>query len=564
MMLQPLPFMPQPSSSKVPRYYQEEAVDAIWRVFEEQNSALLVLATGLGKTACFSWVAKQARAKGWNILCLAHTGELVEQNRKTLEEVLGETVYVEQAELQAPPYAGLVSGSFQSITQERRLQRLGRNRFQLVIADEAHRSLAPSFLKVLDYFQAKRLGVTATPDRGDERALGRVYDEVAYVMDIVDGIDAGFLVPLDARNVQVQELDISKVREHAGKLNEGELDKAVLEGVEGIVKETLRLEPDRYGVMFWPGVLSAEAAHHLFEELQPGSSCFLHGGTDPDERRQIVRDFKAKKYRYMNQCLVAIEGFDAPHVDLIGWARPCKSRWMFAQAVGRGMRTMPGTVDDLPGEHEAAARKLRIAMSAKPNAVLLNFVGNAGAHNLVTPEDILGGDFSEPELKEAQRLIKESQQGDETYDPLEALKASRQWLQQLAKQATTQFTAVVTAFDPFKLLDVDLGEDRIGQRYGVHPPTEKQIVMLKGRGVEDDLIRTLDRRGASKLIDSLKQRQAAGLASLKQMRFLAKYGVTDNTVTFEAANKGITYIKGKGWGKHGIDPSVLNQLLGRE
>lgn len=563
MMLQPLPFMPQPSSSKVPRYYQDEAEEAIWRTFAEQQSALLVLATGLGKTFVFSRVAKKAREMGWNILCLAHTGELVEQNRKTLEEVLGETVYVEQAELQAPPYAGLVSGSFQSITQERRLQRLGKGRFQLVIVDEAHRSLAPSFLRVIDFFQAKRLGVTATPDRGDERALGKVYDEVAYVMDILDGIDAGFLVPLEARNVHVKELDISKVREHAGKLNEGELDKAVLEGVEGIVKETLRLEPNRYGINFWPGVLSAEAAHHLFEELRPGSSCFLHGGTDPDERRQIVRDFKAKKYQFMNQCLVAVEGFDAPHVDLIVWARPCKSRWMFAQGVGRGMRTLPGTVDDLPEEHQASARKMRIAMSAKPSCVLLNFVGNAGAHSLVTPEDILGGDFTEPELKEAKRLA-ETQQGDETYDPLEALKASRQWLRELATKATSQFTSVVTAFDPFKMLDVDLGDDRIGQRYGVHPPTEKQIVMLKGRGVEDDAIRTLDRRGASKLIDSLKQRQEAGLASLKQMRFLAKYGVTDNTVTFEAANKGITYIKGKGWGKRGIDPSVLNQLLGRE
>jgi len=554
--------LPLQAAQKIPRYYQVEAIEAIEESLARVDSTLLVMATGTGKSLVAAEIARIHRSRGENILILAHTRELVEQNAKTLESVLGEQCYIEQGDLKAPHYAGVVSASFQSITQDRRLNRFGRDKFQLLIGDEIHRILAPTFRKVFDFFPCKKMGMTATPDRGDEKALGQVFDEVAYVMDIVDGIDAGYLVPVDARNVNIQEVDISHVSLSQGDLAQGELDLAILQGIEGIVQKVLELEPDSCGVLFFPGIISAEAACDRFNAIKPGSACFVHGGTDPDERRTMMSEFKAGRYQYLCQVGIAVEGFDAPRVEFIGWARPTKSRWMFAQGVGRGLRVLPGIVDHLPRQADAAQRRMLIRMSAKPNCRLLNFVGNAGRHSLVTPEDLLGGDYTEAELKEAKKAAVAAGEGGE-YDPLEALRESRARLQALVRESTSTVKATVTSFDPFKVLDVDLGEDRVGARYGVKPPTEKQVVLLRARGVDEQTLGKLDRRSASKLLDSMRQRQEQGLASLKQMRLLGQYGIFDNSVTFDGASKAITYIKAKGWGRKGIDPSMLNQLLGR-
>ena len=169
------------------RYYQQEAVDSVFEKLKEDRSTLVVMATGLGKTVLFCEVAKRWPGK---VLVLAHRDELLSQTRSTLEKATGEWVELEQGMWKAGDQTRLVVGSVQTIYQQARLERFGAEHFSLIIIDEAHHAPAPTYRKVMDFFaNAKVLGVTATPDRADEKAMGAIFDSVACVLDIEDGAE---------------------------------------------------------------------------------------------------------------------------------------------------------------------------------------------------------------------------------------------------------------------------------------------------------------------------------------------------------------------------------------
>ncbi len=315
-----------------PRYYQNEAEKAIYAKLRAYRSTLVVMATGLGKTVLFCGVG--ARMKG-SMLVLAHRAELVQQAKASLELVIGERVGVEQAELESHGER-IVVASVDTIKNKKRMERLGPDRFDLIVVDEAHHYVAKTYRRPLEYFtKAKILGVTATPDRGDAKALGRIFESVAYVMDIEDGIDAGYLVPLTGKEVFLDEIHLENIGATGGDLNVGELDEAMLKACEGIVKETLRLAGDRRGIAFFPGVRSAEYAMQAFNRERPDCAVFISGAMDPMLRKSVVDQFKKGRWQYLCNCMVATEGFDAPDVSVIVMGRPTKSRALCSQMVGR-------------------------------------------------------------------------------------------------------------------------------------------------------------------------------------------------------------------------------------
>lgn len=310
------------------RHYQLEAYGAIHRSFAKHRSTMLVLATALGKTRTFASVAKHWPGR---VLVLAHRGELVDQARATLEELTGEMVEIEQGQLKSYR-ARIVVASVQSCRPDRlaRMEKLGG--FTLVIADEFHHYTATTYRRALDYFKdAKVLGVTATPDRGDGKKLAQICDDVAYVMGIHEGVQDGYLVPPKGREVKVEEVNLDAVSVNAGDLAAGELDDAMLKGVEGVVRGMLHHAGERQGIIFFPGVKSAHLAAARLNAIKPGCAVSLDGETDPDVRKQVVQDFKAGWIQFLCNCQIATEGFDAPSVAVVGLARPTKSRALYAQ-----------------------------------------------------------------------------------------------------------------------------------------------------------------------------------------------------------------------------------------
>lgn len=545
------------------RWYQREAADRITAAFKEGRSTLVVMATGMGKTVLFGAVAKRWPGP---VLVLAHRDELVGQARKHLERATGEIVDLEQAEFKANLRTRIVVGSVASF-HKKRLEQMAQDRFTLIIVDECHHAMSSQYDKVLSHFKhAKVLGVTATPDRADEKALGKVFDSVAYVMDIEDGIESGYLVPIRGRTIVMDEIQLDRVEvgtlSGAKDLQTGQLDEEMLKVVEGVCRETLRLEPDRQGIAFFPGVRSAELACQKFNTLRPGSCCFLSAGTPYLERKRIVEDFKAGRYQMLANCAIATEGFDCPPVSLIVQARPTLSRSFYAQTIGRGTRPLAGLVDAFAGREEAADRRRVIAESRKPDCMVLDFVGNSTKHSLIGLEDVLGGNYSELEVQEAKKRRKK---GDDDRDPRELLLEARRELERLARSTKAKVKSTVRDFDPFHVFALD-DADRYVHRFGEKPASEGQVAALRNLGVPEEDLANLSKKAAGKLLDVVNERRKKGLCNYKQLRQLKKRGITDTNIPFERASAALTYIATcEGWGgrprKGSADPKQIEAIL---
>ncbi len=539
-------------SSHQARWYQDEAHTKILTSLQDNRSCLCVMATGLGKTQVFC-----ALARDWDgpVLILVHRDELLQQAKERLELITGEAVEIEQGEWRSGS-ARLVVASVQSIYRKSRLERLGKDRFTLIIADEAHHYVAPTYRRPLDYFaDAKLVGFTATPDRGDALALGKMFDDVAYVMDIQDGIADGWLVRIEARTKRTEEIDLSRVTASRGDLQLNELDEAMLKAVVPICTKSLEECGERQGIAFFPGVRSAELAMHKFNALKPDCCAFVSGETDPLERRRIMEDYKRGKYQFLSNCLIATEGFDAPSTSVIIMGRPTKSRSLAAQMAGRGTRVLPGVVDGFPGRDGRAHRLHAIASSSKPCMTMLDFVGNAGRHQgmLITPTDILGGNYSEAEVKQAKKLAEGTGGGDIAAQ----LEQARAELKRLAEK---QIRAKVELedFNPFEALGLEFKDERYEQ-FGAKPMTEGQRNGLLKFRLKPDYIANLSKRQAGQLMDKLIGRSRRGLATLNQVNALRKHGVDADDVTFEGAKAAMDYLSNTGWGRQ-TDPVHLNML----
>lgn len=517
------------------RWYQEEAIAAIHTSLLANRSTLCVLPTGTGKTVLFSSICKSWDGR---VLVLAHRDELISQARETLQKATGEFVGTEKAEYRAGNER-LVVASIQTI--HRRLDLFGKDHFALIIVDEAHRAIATSYLKVFDYFtSAKVLGVTATPDRSDEKAMGKVFDDVAYVMDIEDGIDSGYLVPVRGKEVFVEEVDLSNVSTSAGDLAQGELDQEMLKATESVVRKTYELAGSEQVIIFTPGVASAHAMCDRMNEMAPGKAIAIDGTTEPEKRKRLVTGFKTGQYQFLFNCAVATEGFDAPSTSIVVMARPTKSRSLYAQCVGRSTRVLPGTVDHIDGKDRGAERRAAIAASKKTHATILDFVGNSGRHSLVGPVDVLGGSYTEEEVKLAKKKVKE---GEES--PRQALQDARQELRRTAvAMAAAKVKARITEFDPFKTIGMRRdSEEYLSQRFGSQPMTEGQRNALKKFGMGERELGVMDKRSASKALNRLVDRAKKGLASLWQIEKLSKYTKVPDDVSFQSAMAAVEYIK---------------------
>lgn len=159
------------------RPYQEEARTAIQEEWLKGNKkTLLVLPTGTGKTIVFSKVIEDRVKLGERVLVLAHRGELLEQAADKLEKSTGLRTATEKAqETSIGSWFRVVVGSIQTMMREKRLKKFPKDFFDTIIIDEAHHCLSDSYQRVLNYFEANILGVTATPDRGDMRNLGEFF-----------------------------------------------------------------------------------------------------------------------------------------------------------------------------------------------------------------------------------------------------------------------------------------------------------------------------------------------------------------------------------------------------
>ena len=356
-----------------PRPYQIEAVQAVVDAFRRGvTRQLLSLPTGSGKTVIFSMLARHVQRK---TLVIAHRDELLEQAYQKMRHVYPEArlgvVKGKTSEL----WADVVICGVQ--TAARRMAALRQYSWGLLIIDEAHHAAADSYRKVIDGLgfsddQSGRLltGVTATAYRADRKGLGEVFQKITYERSILAMIRDGYLC--DARGISVKtQFDISNVRTEHGDFKVNELAMAIdLPERNELVVDSFREQvPNARAVCFCANV--AHAKHMADTFITAGiPAAPLWGGMGMEARRRTLRAFSDGRYQVLTNCAVLTEGFDEPSISAVILARPTKSRSLYVQMVGRGLRPFP----------------------KKDECIVLDFGDNCGRHDLCNLGSLLSGD----------------------------------------------------------------------------------------------------------------------------------------------------------------------------
>ncbi len=518
------------------RPYQEEAQTAVFEQWDNGiHNTLMVLPTGCGKTVVFAKIAESCVRRGERVLILAHRAELLEQARDKIYKVTGLKTAVEKAEETCVgSWFRIVVGSVQSLTREKRLKQFKRDFFDTIIIDEAHHAVSDSYKNVLDYFvDAKVLGVTATPDRGDMRNLGQVFENLAYEYTLPRAIKDGYLSPIKALTLPL-EVDITNVGVQAGDYKVSELSSALDPYLHKIADEMKKVCMDRKTVVFLPLVATSQKFRDILNER--GFKAVEVNGNSAD-RADALRRFNDGEYNVMCNSMLLTEGWDCPSVDCIVVLRPTKSRSLYCQMVGRGTRLCEG----------------------KDHLLLLDFLWHTERHELCRPAHLICS--SDDVARKMTKNMEEA--GGVPIDIEEAEEQAVSDVQEereeaLAKQLEEMRKRKKKLVDPLQYEMSIQAEDLSGYvpsfGWEMAPPSDKQKSALEKLGILPDAIENAGK--ANLLLDRLDKRKAEGLTTPKQIRFLEQRGFLHvGTWQFDDAKRLIDRIAANGWKiPRGVEP----------
>jgi len=376
----------------VPRPYQSRAQDAVYAHWDSdaKTGAMLVMATGSGKTRTAMSIAMDCVEAGDRVAWLGHRRELLDQPYNVLAEAWPHCIGIAgivQANRDASD-ARIVFASVDTLRNEKRMTALlAHGAFDVVIVDEAHHSTSPTHRKCIDALcdeHTALLGLTATADRTDGADLGEQW-EIVFSYGIVSAIRENWLVPPFAVVDRLKNLDLSKVGGRRD-YDDGELGRELL--IAGIVDHTVAAmmkthlceelpHRSRQKMMSAKGrksivfTATVEQAKLTSEALTAAGMIarYVHGETPKADRTRLIRAFELGKIDVICNAAILTEGTDLPICDVIVMARPTKSWSLFVQCVGRGLRLYKG----------------------KTECLLLDLAGASADHSLISAPVLMGG-----------------------------------------------------------------------------------------------------------------------------------------------------------------------------
>lgn len=583
--------------ANVSSWREEETFDIVCDDPHRNFVANGIVVHNCGKTVVAAHIAKHYMGYG-RIMVIAHRDELLKQANSTFKTVCGVMPVFEKAGEFSPENSLLgkppiVISSVQTQNSGgdggdgRRMERFNPDDFSLLWIDEAHRAPANSYIRIISYFRQnpnlKVLLVTATPDRADERGLKEVCDHVAFRYELPDAIKDGYLVPIRQRRVTIADLDFSKIGTTGDDFTQNELEAALLveKPLHGIAHATIEAScgfeigyletirdndnritviADRLGetkprptILFAVSVSHAERLAEIINRWLPGSADAISGKSTDIDRARILRDFRLGRTRFLCNCMLVTEGFDAPFVEIVSMARPTKSRVLYSQCAGRATRPLEELAGLLGECTEAAERREIISRSVKPFCELLDFCGNSGAHKLVCSVDLLGVARPQNVLDRASEMIDES--GMDVSEAIESaerdIKHDRELNQLLAEQeaerldgqdwretdaaARRRMNLVGTA--DYSVRNVSAFDESTGARQATNNlATPAQVKFLQGLGVNPQTAAAYSRRRAGAVIDSLKKTRCT---ERQRWALIHRLGMTEGAVegvNFEQAS----------------------------
>lgn len=486
------------------RPYQQEAVRAINEKWDEWQRELLVLPTGCGKTVVFNTIANQRPGR---TLILAHREELIEQARDKYQRMFGELPGKIKA--QENDIRRVTVGSIQTM-----MRRDYAGAFDTVIIDEAHHAVSPSYQKLLTQLpDAKVLGVTATPDRGDKKSLARYFEGIAYEYSLKTAVTEGYLCDIKAKTIPL-EIDMTNVKISVGDFQVDSIADTLEPYLPQIAESIIREASARKTVVFCPLISIAQELAGMI----PGAKEV--NGTSAD-RKEILDWFdKAEQGAVLCNAMLLTEGWDCPSCDCVVVLRPTKIRSLYCQMVGRGTRLSPG----------------------KENLLILDFLWLSGKHNLCKPACLASDN-----VEDVETVTKASK--DEEIDLFGAVtdaeEARRRALAEALARQKRKKSKLVNPLELFSLLDdIGLADYEPTFKWEEDDATRKQVEVLQRFGVDADGI---SKGYACAVMDRLIGRSKRNMATIKQIRALKKFGYEPADWTFEQASKKLSALSAVGW-----------------
>jgi len=346
------------------RPYQIACKHAIKNAYDKGvNKQLIVSATGTGKRMMSVDLMRHfPRA-----LFLAHREELIVQAYDEINSLW-------------PMHAGIVKGPVFEIdkrivvasvqTLYNRLDKINPDTFPLIIVDEAHHYVSPTYLKTIRHFNPKLLTAwTATPKRLDGLSLSNIVQDKIFEYNIENGIDDGFLAPVEAYQIRTP-IDISTVKRTAGDFNQKQLSEKVDSDVRNklIVKKYEEYTHGRQGVAYCVDINHCYNLKRFFIDRGIHAEVVVSDTERCPNRSELVADFQKGKIDVLINVNILTEGFDYNDVGVVMMARPTQSETLYIQSIGRGTRL------------KSESYKQRFNTD---KCIILDFVDNTGKLTLI-------------------------------------------------------------------------------------------------------------------------------------------------------------------------------------
>lgn len=355
-----------------PNKMQQEALTALAKLQQDnKHKALLISATGTGKTYLSAFAVKKAKPK--RLLFLAHREQILKQACKTFAKIIPDIQYGILSANHKDFHKPYLFATINMLNKEENLTQFTPTHFDYIIIDETHRAGANSYLKILNYFQPQfLLGMTATPERTDGFDIYQLFDHnIAYEIRLNQAMQENLLCPFHYFGITDITVDDQEINDNS-TFNDLTTDARVTHIINqskyyGFSGERLR------GLIFCSQIEEAQILSQKFNER--GFNTIALSGKDSQETRtnaihKLEQKERSKGLDYIFTVDIMNEGIDIPAINQIIMLRPTKSAIIFVQQLGRGLRKYP----------------------QKDYVVILDFIGNY-QNNFMIPI-ALSGDTS--------------------------------------------------------------------------------------------------------------------------------------------------------------------------
>jgi len=368
------------------RPYQREGILKIRESFARGNKAVMaVLPTGMGKTRLFTVLPRE----GARVLVIEPQIDLVAQTVNSIRALRRRAASVEQAWNKADVGDEWIVACYATLVPERYKRFVGN--VDLVIVDECDDKFSLTFRSMAQEFiagGARVLGVTATPFRGEKSSLFGFYEDVPFCVELRDALNDGWLVWPRVFTHKVRSVDFSGLSKTRTDFKPEELDRILTteQCLHDIAALVATHQTRDHAVVFCNSVLQSKLLRDLLRTRHGKKVSCVWGTQPPEERAAELKAFKDGTNNLIVNCNVLGRGVDIPFIDEIFNARPTKSKPRFLQALGRGLRSLDGTLrNEMTREERLAA----IATSGKPNWIWHDITNTCRYHEPITAIDIL-------------------------------------------------------------------------------------------------------------------------------------------------------------------------------